>query len=280
MDNDLIYQEESPTRVPYYAKRPAPQLPEVDTETHYRVKLWMAWFLIATAILIDLAEFGIFYLGLGVFGTILGWIISVYASVLFWIWFLTLGVTYSSNTKRFATSILTYVGELFPGADALPFWFLWTIGMIIIINLTRMEDRGEEPTIFGALKRIVAWGSVASGVGILGVAMLRRRDKKRRERLGREKQQEMLEIMQNPEMEEEIRAKYQRRAERMKRKEMNPAERLEKKFFQVGKEGVSLRAGKNIGEAKEAFAKFGQKQAQNAQKLGQNSSNLLNLRKP
>ncbi len=276
MDNDLTYQEESPTRVPYYAKRPAPQLPEVDTETHYRVKLWMAWFLVMAAFLLDIFELIFTYFSLGAGSFVLG----IAGSALFGIWFLTLGVSYTSNTKMFVTSLLMNVGEIIPLADAQPWWFLWTFGMIIIINLTRMEDRGEEPTIFGALKRIVAWGSVASGVGILGVAMLRRRDKKRRERLGREKQQEMLEIMQNPEMEEEIRAKYQRRAERMKRKEMNPAERLEKKFFQVGKEGVSLRAGKNIGEAKEAFAKFGQKQAQNAQKLGQNSSNLLNLRKP
>lgn len=276
MDNDLTYQEESPTRVPYYTKRPAPQLPEVDTETHYRVKLWMAWFLVMAAFLLDIFELIFTYFSLGAGSFVLG----IAGSALFGIWFSTLRVHYTSNTKMFVTSLLMNVGEIIPLADAQPWWFLWTIGMIIIINLTRMEDRGEEPTIFGALKRIVAWGSVASGVGILGVAMLRRGDKKRRERLGREKQQEMLEIMQNPEMEEEIRAKYQRRAERMKRKEMNPAERLEKKFFQVGKEGVSLRAGKNIGEAKEAFAKFGQKQAQNAQKLGQNSGNLLNLRKP
>lgn len=276
MDNDLTYQEESPTRVPYYAKRPAPQLPEVDTETHYRVKLWMAWFLVMAAFLLDIFELIFTYYSLGVGSFVLG----IAGSALFGIWFLTLGVSYTSNTKMFFTSLLMNVGEIIPLADAQPWWFLWTFGMIIIINLTRMEDRGEEPTIFGALKRIVVWGSVTSGVGILGVAMLRRGDKKRRERLGREKQQEMIEIMQNPEMEEEIRAKYQRRAERLKRKEMNPAERLEKKFFQVGKEGVSLRAGKNIGEAKEAFAKFGQKQAQNAQKLGQNSSNLLNLRKP
>lgn len=276
MDNDLTYQEESPTRVPYYAKRPAPQLPEVDTETHYRVKLWMAWFLVMAAFLLDIFELIFTYFSLGAGSFVLG----IAGSALFGIWFLTLGVSYTSNTKMFVTSLLMNVGEIIPLADAQPWWFLWTFGMIIIINLTRMEDRGEEPTIFGALKRIVVWGSVTSGVGILGVAMLRRGDKKRRERLGREKQQEMLEIMQNPEMEEEIRAKYQRRAERLKRKEMNPAERLEKKFFQVGKEGVSLRAGKNIGEAKEAFAKFGQKQAQNAQKLGQNSGNLLNLRKP
>lgn len=276
MDNDLTYQEESPTRVPYYAKRPAPQLPEVDTETHYRVKLWMAWFLVMAAFLLDIFELIFTYFSLGAGSFVLG----IAGSALFGIWFLTLGVSYTSNTKMFVTSLLMNVGEIIPLADAQPWWFLWTFGMIIIINLTRMEDRGEEPTIFGALKRIVAWGSVVSGVGILGVAILRRGDKKRRERLGREKQQEMLEIMQNPEMEEEIRAKYQRRAERLKRKEMNPAERLEKKFFQVDKEGVSLRAGKNIGEAKEAFAKFGQKQAQNAQKLGQNSSNLLNLRKP
>lgn len=275
MDNDLTYQEEVPTRVPYYTKRPPARLPTVDTETHYRIKLWMAWFLVMTAFLLDVFELIFTYFSFGAGSFILG----IAGSALFGIWFLTLGVSYTSNTKMFFTSLLMNVGEILPLADAQPWWFLWTIGMILIINLTRMEDRDEEPTILGAIKRIFAWASITSGVGIVAVGMLKRGDKKRRERIAREKEREMLEVMQNPEREEEIRAKYQGRAERFRRREMNPAERLEKKFFQVGKDGVSLREGRSFGKAKEAFGKLGEKQTQNAKKLGSDTTNLLNLKK-
>jgi len=228
-----------------------------DAEKKQRIKLWMAWIMLISALVVDLIELGLTYTGIGI---IFAELLAICASLVFWIWFLVLGVSYSSNTKRFMTSIIMYIGELVPGLDAVPFWFLWTFGMLFIIMLTRMEDRGEEPTILGAFKRIGAWASVPAGVGIPLVLNIKHHDMQRVKRQKTEREHRNLEIAENPDNADEIKAKYAKRERIFKRKELSRPERLERRFFKVGKEGVSLREGRTIDEAKESFSKFGQKQ--------------------
>lgn len=271
-----VQTQEEATKTPFYSKRPAPVLSRVDPEQKQRVKLWMGWCLIITALVVDVAELGLSYTGVGIF---FAFILSIGAGFVFWLWFLVLGVTYSSNTKTFATSIVTYLAELIPGLDIVPFWFAWTVGMLLIVTLTRMEDRGEEPTILGALGRIFTWAGGPVTIAIR-YPFQKFGDVRRSRRIKREYEKEMEEILENPEMEEEIKEKYAKRERRFRRRELNPAERLERRFFQVGKDGVSLREGKNIGEAREAFDQFGQKQKGLAEKKAGEVSNTLNLKIP
>lgn len=125
-----------------------------------RIKDWMGRGLVITALCIDLAEFGITWIGILVVGSVLSELLSIMAWVLFWIWFLVLGVSMSANTKRFAVSIITVIVEIIPGFDAIPLLsYAWTVGMITTVGMVRMEDRGEEPTILGGILEFFTYGS-------------------------------------------------------------------------------------------------------------------------
>ncbi len=264
-------QEVANDRVPFYVIRRTIPLPPIDAEPHYRVSIWMAWFLVMSAIVVDVLELLLSYTGVGIF---VATVEAFAAGFIFWLWFKVLGVNYTSNTKSFATSIATYVAELIPGLDLVPFWFAWTVGMMLIITLSRMEDRGEEPTIIGALGRILTFaGGPITMLTKLPLEVYR--DRKRVAWRQSEMEKERLELLQNPENEEGIRAKYQERADKFKRRGMSGAERLEKKFFNVGKDGVSLKEGASIDEAKASFGKLRARQ-QTQSPTGQN---VLDLKK-
>ncbi len=146
--------------------------------------------------------------------------------------------------------------------------------MMLIITLSRMEDRGEEPTIIGALGRILTFaGGPITMLTKLPLQVYR--DRKRVAWKQREMEKERLELLQNPENEGGIRAKYQERADKFKRRSMSGAERLEKKFFNVGKDGVSLKEGANMDEARASFGKLRAGQ-QTPKPTGQN---VLDLKK-
>lgn len=127
----------------------------------YRISFTMAWMLFVSALLVDLAEMIITWLGLVVVGGLITSIISTVAAVLFGVWFSILNVNQSSNTKVFFTGLVTVLIEILPFIDLAPILaFAWSGGMIITVGLVRMEDRGEEPTIQGAIREFSAMSSV------------------------------------------------------------------------------------------------------------------------
>jgi hypothetical protein len=138
-------------------------------EVYHRIKIWMAYCLIVFAIMIDLAELATTYIGVVVIGGILSNLIAIFATTVFWIWFLILGVPYSANTKRFGVVVVTHVAEYIPVADAIPFWFMWTIGMATTIGMVRMEDKGEKPTIIGGILEILSTTSPSPVTFVLGI---------------------------------------------------------------------------------------------------------------
>lgn len=105
-------------------------------EANHKIKLWMAGCLVVVALLVDLFQFLITLVAIGVF---LAPIITVCASALFWIWFKLLGISIITNPKRLATFGIESVGELIPIVNTLP---MWTLGTVITIIITRSEDKG------------------------------------------------------------------------------------------------------------------------------------------
>jgi len=255
MDEATTTYEEAPERLPYYSRRPPARI-EVEPERRQRIKLWMAWCLMIAAIVVDLVELIGGYISFEIIASGVG----IAAAAAFGFWFNILQVPYSGNTKRFVVSIVMNMGEVIPGLDAMPFWFLWSVGMLLIITLTRMEDRGEEPTILGALRRITVW---TSPTALISVPLQKRRDVQRRHRQLKERQREAVEIAENPDRIAEIKQKYALRKQKFKMKELGRLEKTEHSFFKIGKEGVSLREGKTREEAKEAFGQLAQEKKGN-----------------
>lgn len=95
--------------------------------------------LVIVAFSIDCFEMLLEWLGIGIFG--LSSLLSVCASVLFWIWFKMLNVPFIASPKKFFTMASTSLLEIIPGLDAVG-GFLWTAGTIILVIMVRLEDRG------------------------------------------------------------------------------------------------------------------------------------------
>ena len=119
-------------------RRPVRQFQPQQEERRERIKIWMAACLVIVAFSIDCFEMLLEWLGIGVFG--LSTLLSVCATVIFWIWFMMLGVSFTSP-KKLTTSVTTAGLEIIPGLDAL-FGFIWTAGIIILVLMTRAEDKG------------------------------------------------------------------------------------------------------------------------------------------
>jgi len=187
--------------------RPIPQEPE---KRKMRIKMWMGWMLIIAAIIFDVVEL----LGGYISAEIIAAIVGIIGSFVFWVWFLILGVPYSSNTKKFGVSIVMNIAEVIPGFDAIPFWFFWTLGMVIIVGMVRMEDKGEKPSIIGGFFEGFAVAETLNPVGLpIAVATMglnrARRFAKKKAGVGQAdwvKQQN--EELKNPDRIEEIREKY------------------------------------------------------------------------
>lgn len=84
--------------------------------------------MIATAVVFDIISI------IPVVGEAIG---IVGSAVVFGIWFLTLGIPLLS-TKKLVTTFVGYLGEAIPAVSALPFI---TVGVILIIGMTRLEDK-------------------------------------------------------------------------------------------------------------------------------------------
>ncbi|KKP56251.1 MAG: hypothetical protein UR80_C0048G0001 [Parcubacteria group bacterium GW2011_GWB1_35_5] len=206
--------EETPTPNQMPLRRPVRAMPQQQEKRKMRIKIWMGWALIIVALIADIVEL----LGGYISATIIAIIVGIVASFVFWVWFLILGVPYSSNTKKFAVAITMNIAEVIPGLDAIPFWFFWTLGMIIIVGMVRMEDKGEKPSIFGGffegfavaetLNPIVA--PIAAATMAAGKA---RRFVKRKAGVGeanwvKEQEEENKQAIRNPERIKEIMNKY------------------------------------------------------------------------
>jgi hypothetical protein len=134
-------------------------------EQPQRIKIWMGWALIITALCVDLAELAITWIGVVAIGGLLSNILAVVAGFGFFVWFSLLGVNSSGNTKELTKKVMVqggaFLAELIPGFDAIPFLsWAWTAGMIITVIMTRMEDNGEKATITGALQKMTTLGSL------------------------------------------------------------------------------------------------------------------------
>ncbi len=134
--------EEEPQEEPQEQQRrplirkwvPEPQ--QQAPEKKERIPLWMAGCLVAVAVLIDLIQAITTAFAIGAF---LSPLISVAASMLYWIWYKMLGISFVGNPKQLATFTTECFLEIVPVADALP---MWSIGTIITIIITRSEDKG------------------------------------------------------------------------------------------------------------------------------------------
>lgn len=93
-----------------------------------------------TAVLFDLLQF---LFTLFVFTIPLAWLSSMFAVVLFWLWFLVLGVSYMSGRKaglKMATALSAVIVELVPVVQALPGTLVGVIGVIVISRLEDVAD--------------------------------------------------------------------------------------------------------------------------------------------
>jgi len=206
--------EETPTPNQVPLRRPVRAIPQQQEKRKMRIKIWMGWALIISAIIVDLIELLGGYISFEIIGTFAGWL----ASFVFWIWFLILGVPYSSNTKRFVMAIIMNVIEIIPGLDAIPFLFMWTLGMVIIVGMVRMEDKGEKPSIFGGFFEGFAVAETLNPiVAPIAVATMAagktRRFIKRKAGVGeadwvKEQEEENKQVIRNPERIKEIMNKY------------------------------------------------------------------------
>jgi hypothetical protein len=127
------------------------EIDKSDSEKKHRIKIWMAVCLMMVALLVDLLQF----LLTGVLvGVVIAPIISVGATFGFWVWFKLLDVSYVAKPGKLATMAVQSFAEVIPGLDALP---LLSLGIFIIIVMTRMEDSG------GALGKVagMAQGEVS-----------------------------------------------------------------------------------------------------------------------
>lgn len=120
-------------------RRPVRQYAQEIEEPQERISKIMGGALIVAALSIDLFEMLLEWLGIGVFG--LSTLLSICASVGFWIWFKMLSVEFSTSPKKFGTMLTTSILEVVPGLDALG-GFIWTIGIAATVYMIRKEDKG------------------------------------------------------------------------------------------------------------------------------------------
>jgi hypothetical protein len=108
----------------------------MQQEINYRIKWWMGGLMIMTAAVIDLIQFLLTFVAIGL---VMAPVITVGSVMLFWLWSKLLGISFFSNPKQLATFAAESLGELIPAVDALP---LWTLGTIAIVIISRSEDKG------------------------------------------------------------------------------------------------------------------------------------------
>lgn len=218
-----------------------------EAEIKYRVTYLSGAVLVGIALISDILELLGTYFGF----VVLGVAASIFGAIVLGIAFEILGIDYTSNTRLFFTGFTTFAGELIPGLDAFPAFFLWTAGVILICTLVRMEDRGQKPTIIGAFGRIA---TVATGpLGLITRYPIQKtrdiRFQNERTNLIRRRNEE---IAANPDKEEFIRKKFSGLMTGMQEKSLSPLERRVDKIAEIDKEnGIKFKGGANVLNLKE-----------------------------
>jgi len=107
-------------------------------KTKYRIGQITMWLMLGVALFIDVIEFLLTAIGIGV---VVDWLTWVVSWLIFPIWFIIKGASYSRNKKLFRGTLLGMLIGLVPVLNALPeltatIWFN--------IVAVREEDREEE----------------------------------------------------------------------------------------------------------------------------------------
>ncbi len=105
-----------------------------------RISKIMGISMVIVAFCVDLFEMLLEWMGIGIMG--FSTLISVCASVGFWIWFKMYGVSFGTSPRKFGTYLTTSVLEVIPGLDAIG-GLIWTIGIAATVYMVRMEDKGH-----------------------------------------------------------------------------------------------------------------------------------------
>jgi len=118
-------------------------------EIHYRVSKTTGVLMIYTALFIDVLEMLLEWM---IIGLVLNYFITIFAGLLFWLWFAIKGVPFWVKPSRLITLGITFLAELIPGLDATGFGEFWTVGILILVILVRLEDRTGIDLTHGAPK--------------------------------------------------------------------------------------------------------------------------------
>ncbi len=135
-----------PTKVSNKENQPNTHINSPKKEVSYRISWTTAFLMISLTIVFDLTEIIIDWLGnlTAAFGLgLLFWGLNIggviFMGLTFFVWFKIKNIPIFTSPKRIATSAITFIGEMIPVINNLPGW---TIGIIVIIIISRSEDRG------------------------------------------------------------------------------------------------------------------------------------------
>lgn len=118
-------------------KRPVRSFQQAQEEKKERISNMMGFLFILTAFCVDLFEMLLEWLAIGLFG--LSTLISICATIAFWIFFKMRGIPFSGKPKNIARFGATAFLEMIPGLDAI-FGFVWTVGIFALVGSTMEED--------------------------------------------------------------------------------------------------------------------------------------------
>ena len=98
-----------------------------------------ATLMIGTAVLFDGFQA---FLTLLLIGPFVNWLISIFAWLTFFLWFMLKGVHFTKNLNKLFTFMGGSLMEIIPVVDALP---AWTATIIITILMIKAEDKLDTP---------------------------------------------------------------------------------------------------------------------------------------
>lgn len=107
-------------------------------DVHYRIGSIAAFFIIATAVFFDAIGFLLMLTGIG---EIVTEIMGITGAIMFFIWFMFLGVNYLSgrSSQKLGVMGVSSLVEAIPFLNGISPTF--TIGVLVLIRITRKEDR-------------------------------------------------------------------------------------------------------------------------------------------
>lgn len=108
------------------------------TAENARIKNWEAILMIVICFLFfDLLQFVLDWL---IIGIAINWIISIFAWLTIFFWFQLKGISFM-NPARLVTMLATALVDFIPGnAWLIITGFPWTVGVIVLLALSRVED--------------------------------------------------------------------------------------------------------------------------------------------